>query len=385
MPEEFEGDLAGAVFWGADLSGASFRDVNLSDATISHAWLVNVDIDALVDSVVINGVDVTAYVNERDPWYPLRAMLRPSNPEDMRATWAALEAEWAKTVTRALALPEAALYESVDDEWSFVQTLRHLVFVMDKWFTAPVLGESFHPIGLPNSGSVDFPWPGLDYDLTPSVADALAVRADRATRFRDYLASVATTAFSQSINVLENGENPLEECIDTVFEEEFWHNRYAAARPRAARSGELSPATGVLRRRRTDRAGAAEPGFVAVPRALHVSPGGLRNERLHSPTARHNDGEGVTDWTGHDAGTVVEQGARCLYLGRNHPEEEPRPAGQGEDVEVDRFAVVDEICGRAVVHELALPFRRFATGELCRHRRHRRGGYRVDREAGALG
>ena len=227
MPEEFEGDLAGAVFWGADLSGARFRDVNLTDATISHAWLVNVDIDALVDTVVINGVDVTAYVNERDEWYPLRAMLRPSNPEDMRATWAALEAEWAKTVTRAQALPEDALHESVNDEWSFVQTLRHLVFAMDKWFTAPILGERFHPIGLPNSGSVDFPWPGLDYDLTPSVSEALAVRADRAARFRDYLSSVATTDFTRPIDVLENGTNPLHECICTVFEEEFWHNRYA--------------------------------------------------------------------------------------------------------------------------------------------------------------
>ena len=110
MPEEFEGDLAGAVFWGADLSGARFRDVNLTDVKISHAWLVNVDIDALVDTVVINGVDVTAYVNERDPWYPLRAMLRPSDPEGMRAAWAALEDEWAKTITRAHALPEDALH-----------------------------------------------------------------------------------------------------------------------------------------------------------------------------------------------------------------------------------------------------------------------------------
>jgi uncharacterized protein YjbI with pentapeptide repeats len=46
MPEEFEGDLAGAVFWGVDLSGARFRDVNLTDVKISHAWLVNVDVDA---------------------------------------------------------------------------------------------------------------------------------------------------------------------------------------------------------------------------------------------------------------------------------------------------------------------------------------------------
>jgi hypothetical protein len=227
MPEEFEGDLAGAVFWGADLSGARFRDVKLTDAKISHAWLVNVEIDALVDTVVINGVDVTAYVNERDPWYPLRAMLRPSDPEDMRATWAALEDEWARTLTRALALAEDRLHESVNDEWSFVQTLRHLVFAMDKWFTAPILGGSFHPIGLPNSGSVDLSSPDLDYDLTPSVSEALTVGAERATRFRDYLATVTTTDFTRPIDVLENGTNPLQECICTVFEEEFWHNRYA--------------------------------------------------------------------------------------------------------------------------------------------------------------
>jgi hypothetical protein len=227
MPEEFEGDLAGAVFWGADLSGARFRDVNLTDVRISHAWLVNVDIDALVEAVVINGVDVTTYVNERGPWYPLRAMLRPSNPEGMRAAWAALEDEWAKTVSRAQALPQDLLHESVDGEWSFVQTLRHLVFAMDKWFTAPVLGKSFHPIGLPNSGSVNFPWPGLTYDLTPSVSEVLAVRADRARHFREHLASVATSDFTRPIDVLENGPNPLQECIYTVFEEEFWHNRYA--------------------------------------------------------------------------------------------------------------------------------------------------------------
>jgi DinB superfamily/Pentapeptide repeats (8 copies) len=227
MPEEFEGDLAGAVFWGADLSGARFRDVNLTDAKISHAWLVNVDIDALVDNVVINGVDVTTYVNERDPWYPLRAMLRPSTPEDMRATWAALEDAWAKTITLAKALPDDALHQPVNDEWSFVQTLRHLVFAMDKWFTAPILDERFHPIGLPNTGSADFPWPDLDYGVTPSVEDALAVRSDQARKFRDYLATVAATEFARSVDVLENGANPVQECIYTVFEEEFWHNRYA--------------------------------------------------------------------------------------------------------------------------------------------------------------
>jgi hypothetical protein len=242
MPEEFEGDLAGAVFWGADLSGARFRDVNLTGATISHAWLVDVDIDALVDHVVVNGVDVTAYVNERDPWYPLRAMLRPSTPEEMRETWAALDAEWATTLALAKDLPERSLHEMVDGEFSFVQTLRHLVFAIDKWFTAPILGEPFHPIGLPNTGSLDFPWPGLDYELAPSLDDVLAIRADRATRLSDFLESVAAADLSRPADVLENGANPLHECIFTVFEEEFWHNRYARrdlALLQAAASGEV--------------------------------------------------------------------------------------------------------------------------------------------------
>jgi hypothetical protein len=227
MPQEFEGDLSGAVFWGADLSGARFRDVNLSGARISHAWLVDVDIDALVERMVINGVDVTDYVNERDPWYPLRAMIRPTDAQGMRDAWVALEDEWATTLDLALALPDDALRESVNGEWSFVQTLRHLVFAVDKWFTAPVLGEPFHRIGLPNSGSVDFPWPGLQYDLTPSVSDVLALRADRSTRVRDFLVSVSTSDFTRPVEVLENGTNPLQECLYTVFEEEFWHNRYA--------------------------------------------------------------------------------------------------------------------------------------------------------------
>lgn len=227
MPEEFEGDLAGAVFWGADLTGARFRDVNLTDVKISHAWLVNVDIDAMIDKFVINGVDVTAYVNERDAWYPLRAMLTPSTPEEIRASWAAMEAEWAKTIKRAQALPEAKAQQSVNNEFSFVETVRHLVMAMDKWFTAPVLGESFNPIGLPNKGSIDFPFPGLDYSLKPSLAEALAVRAERAARFRDFVGSVTEADLTRKVDVLENGEHELKQCLHTVLEEEFWHNRYA--------------------------------------------------------------------------------------------------------------------------------------------------------------
>ena len=228
MAEEFEGrDLSEAVFWGVDLSKARFRDVNLTDVTISHAWVVNVDIDGLVDHVTINGVDVTQYVNERDTWYPLRAMLRPGDPAGMRSAWDALEQAWATTIDRGRRLSEAQRHQSVGGEWSFVQTLRHLVFAMDKWFTVPILGEAFHPIGLPNTGSADFGWPGLDRSADPTFEEVLAVRAQRAARLREFLHAVTPAELPREVDVLENGPTPVNECLYTVFEEEFEHNRYA--------------------------------------------------------------------------------------------------------------------------------------------------------------
>jgi len=71
-------------------------------------------------------------------------------------------------------------------------------------------------------------------------------RADRTLRVRDYLAEVRAEDFTRPVDVLENGTNPLQECLFTVFEEEFWHNRYAQrdlARLEAATSSEAGMTT----------------------------------------------------------------------------------------------------------------------------------------------
>lgn len=227
MPEEFEGDLAGAVFWGADLRGARFRDVNLADVSISHAWLTNVSVDAFVDRLVVNGVDVTDYVNQHDPWYPLRTVLGAADPDSMRSAWRLLGERWAETTERARRLPAGAEHASVGDEWSFVQTLRHLVFAMDKWFTAPILGQPFRSFGLPNSGSIDVPWPDLDRGADPDLDDVLAARAEQAERLSGFLDAVTDDDLDHTVDVLENGPHSVRQCIATVLEEEFWHLRYA--------------------------------------------------------------------------------------------------------------------------------------------------------------
>lgn len=226
-PPEFEGDLNGAVFWGADLHEALFRDVDLTGARVTQAMVVDVEIDAFVDRLVVNGVDVTAHVNAHDPWYPLRAMLRPATVEEMQAAFTATEEAWVDTIAHARALGEAALHESVDGEFSFVETVRHLVFATDKWFTHPILGESFDPMGLPNRGSLDFPWPDLDRAASPSVDEALAAWAECMAQVGAFVDAATTEDLDRRAEVLENGPNALDDCIGVVFEEAFWHNRYA--------------------------------------------------------------------------------------------------------------------------------------------------------------
>jgi hypothetical protein len=227
VAEELGGDLTGAVIWGADMSGGRFRDVNMTGVVMRNVWLIDTDIDGLVERLVVNGVDVTDYVNGHDPWQPLRGMLRPTDTAGLVATWAELERVWAETIDRARALTDDQRNRSVNGEWSFVQTLRHLVFAIDKWFTVPIAGGAFSPIGMPNSGSVDFGWPGLEPDADPSFDEVLAVRAERSATFREFLPTLTAADVERDVDVLENGTAPLIECCYTVFEEEFEHRRYA--------------------------------------------------------------------------------------------------------------------------------------------------------------
>jgi hypothetical protein len=228
MAEHFEfRDLSDAVFWGVDLQRATFRDVDLMGARISHARLADVVIDAEIDQLVINGVDVTAYINERDHWFALRSQLHPTEPENMRQGWQAFLTAWGSAIERVRGLPEGQRRASVDGEWSFVETLRHLVFATDKWFTVPILGGAFHPMGLPNSGSADFGWPGIDNSADPTFEAAAAALQDRWAQLRGYLEDVEPAALAVEVAVLENGASAVHDCIGVVFEEHFQHLRYA--------------------------------------------------------------------------------------------------------------------------------------------------------------
>ena len=56
-------------------------------------------------------------------------------------------------------LPHEALHESVDGEWSFIETLRHLVFATDAWVRRALLGdpEPWDALDLPHDDMPDSP------------------------------------------------------------------------------------------------------------------------------------------------------------------------------------------------------------------------------------
>lgn len=214
----------------ADFSGSQFRGVDLSDVTISDAWLSNVDISGEVAGLTVNGVDVTGYVEQQlDERHPERKLLRADDPDGMRRAWSALEEMSAETLDRARRLPAARLDEPVGEEWSYLQTLRHLVFATDRWIIGPVLGqeEPFHPLGLPNTPYDEVP-PGLfDIEARPTLDQVLAVRRARERLVRDHLATVTVGELDREVGSPNGGTATVRRCFHVVFKEEWWHDRYA--------------------------------------------------------------------------------------------------------------------------------------------------------------
>ena len=135
-------NLRDAEFRSSYLIGARFAAVDLTGAVMRGVDLVDVDISGQIENLTINGVDVAPLITaELDRRYPERAAMRPTTPEGFRAAWDIVERLWAGTVDRARQFDPALLHESVGGEWSFTETLRHLVFATDAWIRRAVLGD----------------------------------------------------------------------------------------------------------------------------------------------------------------------------------------------------------------------------------------------------
>lgn len=227
-PEFVDADLSGARFVRTDLSGAVMRGVDVAGADIDAPWLLDGG-----STLLVNGVEVTAFVEaELNRRFPGRADRRAEEPAGLRAAWAALERTWAGTLERVAAMPSGTVDVSVDGEWSFAQTLRHLVMATDTWLGRAILEieSPFHPLGQPNA---EYETDGNDMSVfdagTPSYPDVLEARAGRVAMVRDFLATVTPeelAATRRNPHAPEHPETVLS-CLHTILEEEWEHHRYA--------------------------------------------------------------------------------------------------------------------------------------------------------------
>jgi hypothetical protein len=231
MIEHRDADLTGSRFRNVDLSGARLRSVFLRDVVITDAWLDDVRIEGHIESLLVNGIDVAPFVEaELDRRHPERRRLQPEDAEGLRRAWSEADARADTTVARARQLPPELLDACVDDEFSFIQTVRHLVFASDRWLTGPVFGDPapyFHPLGQAHDGAAEGPEQGLDPDARPSLDEVLDVRHAQRARVDDLLRDITDTGLHRAVVSPNGGETIVLHCLHVVLFEEWWHHQYA--------------------------------------------------------------------------------------------------------------------------------------------------------------
>ncbi len=223
--EFVDADLTGARFIGADLSGVVMRGVQMDSADIDAPWLSGGEF------LLVNGVDVIPFVEaELNRRFPGRAERRAGDPDGLRAAWAILERSWESALERVGTMPSDAVDVSVAGEWSFAQTLRHLVLATDMWLGRAVLEieQPFHPLGLKDTDGDDFDM-SVFATAAPSYAEVLEARATRVAMVRDFLAHITLDELAVT---RRNPHNPDYEettltCLHVILEEEWEHLRYA--------------------------------------------------------------------------------------------------------------------------------------------------------------
>lgn len=220
-------DLRGARFVRCDLSGAVLRAVEVRDADVDAPWLAD------GGRLLVNGVDVVPFVEaELDRRFPGRDLRRASDPAGLRSAWAAVERTWTATLDRAADMPPGTVDVPVDGEWSFAQTLRHLVMATDTWLRRAILDlpAPYHPIGRPNA---EYATDGHDLSVfrseTPGYDEVLAVRAGRVTQVREFLAALTPELLAEPRRNPWDPDQPetVRSCLQVILSEEWEHHRYA--------------------------------------------------------------------------------------------------------------------------------------------------------------
>ena len=157
--------------------------------------------------------------------------MRPADADGFREAWGIIERLWEQTVTRARILPAPELHQRVDGEWSFIETLRHLVFITDAWVLRAILMDPspWDPLDLPHTERPDEPGVPRDLDAQPALEEMLELRADRMATVAQILAELDDEELAGLIEPSYPGQMSMSvrSCLQIVLNEESAHRLYA--------------------------------------------------------------------------------------------------------------------------------------------------------------
>jgi len=234
-------EYRGATFKSSDLRDVEIRDCFLTDAKVVGSVVNGLRISGhagRAEQVFVDDVEVTAFVaSELDKRFPERVQLRQiTTADEHRALWRTLDELWVATIARAQQLPNEKRLERVDGEFSFVETLRHLVFAIDVWVGRMLLGESmpFHPHGVPPTDYPDDRTPEIGIDVTaqPSYGEVLETYQGRRQQVTDMLASLTDGQLEEDRTASPAPNwgvesHSVRSCWGVVFDEHIEHRRFA--------------------------------------------------------------------------------------------------------------------------------------------------------------
>jgi hypothetical protein len=129
-------------------------------------------------------------------------------------------------------MPAGTVDVSIDGEWTFAQTLRHLVMATNAWLHGAIqrVEQPFHPIGQPFD---EYESDGFDMSIfavePPSYEEVLEVRAAHVATVRDFLADTTPEQLTESRGNPWAPEHEVSvlTCLHVIFNEEWEHHRFA--------------------------------------------------------------------------------------------------------------------------------------------------------------
>jgi hypothetical protein len=150
----------------------------------------------------------------------------PSDVDAARTFSSAVANQLDNTIARASSFTEGQRKTRVDDEWSTVESLQHICFVIDVWLGRTIKGEAdpFHPIGLPpHFVPRKLPGSSIDPDADPTFDEACEVLRGRLAKLDEYCDALTADELARPIG---GHAETVAGGLGVIFDELHAHNYF---------------------------------------------------------------------------------------------------------------------------------------------------------------